>query len=138
MPDNTFHLIPSTQNRVVDVGAFIMRNTIATLASGTAARPQANGDYIRLFTISAPLMLAAAIVGVSGTLGTSCTVQLFRNRAGTRVAITAASTAAAANRLIMTAQPIDLAVDDVIELAIAGAAITAVATIDTMLTVQRL
>lgn len=138
MPDNTFHLIPQTQNRIVDVGAFIMRNAIATLASGTAARPQANGDYIRLFTISAPLMLASVVVGVSATLGASCTVQLFRNRAGTRVALTEASTAAAANRLLMSAQPLDLAVDDIIELAIAGAAITAVATIDTMLTVQRL
>lgn len=138
MPDNTFHLIPQTQNRVVDVGAFIMRNTIATLAAGTTARPQANGDFIRLFTISAPLMLAAVVVGVSATLGAACTVQLVRNRGGNRVNLTAASTAAAANRLLMTAQPLDLAVDDIIELAIAGAALAAVATIDTMLTVQRL
>lgn len=137
MADNTFHLIPATQNRIVDVGAFFMRNTVTTLAAGTTARPQASGDYIRLFTITAPLILAEAIVAISATLGASCTLQLFRNRAGTRVAITAASTAAAANRLEMNSQILDLAVDDVIELAIAGAAIAAIATVDTLLIVQR-
>jgi hypothetical protein len=138
MANNTFHLIPATQNRIVDVGAFVMWRRFATLAAGTTAQPQADGDYIRIFTISAPLLLATAILGVSATLGASCTIQLFRNRAGTRVAITAASTAAAANRLTMTAQVMTLDVDDIIEIAIAGAAAAAVATVDVQLTVQRL
>lgn len=133
MADVTTFKTAKLLHRVVDVGDFVIRNKITT-ASGTAA----SGDYIKVVTIGAPLVLLGNVMCVSATLGASCTVQLFHNRAGTRTALTAASTAAAAGRLLATnTTVIELAIDDDIEIAVAGANITAAAIIDVMLTCAR-
>ena len=89
-------------------------------------------------TIAAPLVLIGNMLAISATLGASCTLQLFHNRAGTRTALTAASTAAAANRLLANNTTIiELAIDDDIEIAVAGANITAAAIVDVMLECAR-
>ena len=138
MADITNVLIAAKDHRIVDVGDFHIRNRFTASATAGAIGYAANGDDIKLITIAAPLRLLECTLAISATLGAACTMQLFHNRGGTRTALTAASTATAANLLRMTAQPIDMVAGDQIEIRVAGANIlTAAAIVNAIVFVAR-
>ena len=138
MPDITNLLIAAKDHPIVDVGNFHIRNRFTASATVGAVGYAANGDDIKLITIAAPIRLLDCMLAISGTLGAACTMQLHHLRGATRTALTAASTAAAANLLRMTAQPIDMVAGDQIEIRVAGANIlTAGAIVNAIIDVAR-
>src|SRR4051812_10413458 len=110
----TFQNTARTQ-RQNDVGLYNRNKTISVVSASAA-----QNDTLQLIPINRACRLVDAWLQHSATLGASCTATLRRNRGGTRTAITAATTAGAASAVSAT-KPIDLAVDDVIEVLISGA-----------------
>lgn len=119
------HLVPSPGNREL-IG---IKHTIA-VANGYAA----SGDDIIFFKAPCAMRIADAALNKSATLGASATAQL---KAGS-TAITAATTAGGADFEKMNVFPVDVAAGDPIQVRIAGAGITASATLSVHIVGYRL
>jgi hypothetical protein len=106
----------------------------AAVANGSAA----NTDNIQLFTVpaGATYRVVGGFLAQDASLGASCTIQLQRNRGGSRTNMTAATTAGAASRAGLT-EPMDLQGGDILEALVGGAGITASANINLDLLVTR-
>lgn len=127
MADVTGFLTPFKLMPIVPVGVTPFRKQFSlTTTSGDDAGAPAAADVIRLGVINRGAVIKGAILSISGTLGSGCTLQLRRDT----TALTAASTAAAANYLAQTV--IDTPstdFDDSLNLVIAGASVGATATV---------
>jgi hypothetical protein len=105
--------------------AFRKQFTLSTTSTDAAGVPQI-ADVIRLGVLNRGLVIIAAKLIISATLGAGCILQLRRDT----TALTAASTAAAANYLTQTA--IDTPstdFDDSLNIVISGAVVGASATV---------
>lgn len=104
--------------RVVDVGEFSIDAKPVLPAAN-------NGDNIQLFTAPCDMRLNTSHLKVPNTLGASATLKMQRNRGGTRVDMTATTTAATAGVVNgSTIGPMDLQAGDIIELLVGGGALT--------------
>lgn len=106
------------------------RQYVLTLTNGIAN----NGDNIEVhgFLPGLKSRLQRVKVRVSGTLGASATLTAQVNNAGTRTAVTGATTAGAAGNVDSDANanvPYDISGGEVLELLVGGANITAGATV---------
>lgn len=128
----TTYLLANTVTPQLDVGLYV--NT----QKRTIASPfPANTDNVQIFTIQRNCRMLSAHLRVGATLGTGATIQLQRNRGGTRVNLTAATTAAAAGVVTSVAiGPLDLQAGDIIELLVGGADITASAAVEIDMALQ--
>ncbi len=127
MADITGYLTPFKLMPMLPTGVTPFRKQFVLSATSTDAGgvPQI-ADVIRLGVINRGFVIVHAKMDISGTLGASCTLQLRRDT----TALTAASTAAAANYLAQTA--IDTPstdFDDSLNIVIAGAVVGATATV---------
>lgn len=94
----------------------------------------ASGDQVNVMKLPAKFRgrLTKAVLRTSATLGVGCTVQLRLNRGGVYTVLTAATTAGAASKVDDSAQqavPIALQDNDIIEILVGGANVTAAATV---------
>jgi hypothetical protein len=126
------HLLASTLTPIVDVSTYHLTRKVA-LASGDAS----NGDNIQLATILRGGRLFTSHLRTSGTLGAGATLKLQRNRGGTRVDLTGATTAGGASYVNGSAiGPLDVQAGDIIEALVGGANIAAAADIEVDLSLQ--
>jgi len=115
-----------------------IRKTYTFPATGIAS-----GDNVQLYTVPAgvSLSLHSASLVAGGSLGASAVLTLQVNRAGTRTAVTGATTAGAASKAssgTLPAVPFDLMPGDILEAAVSGAGVTASAAVTfDILVVQR-
>jgi hypothetical protein len=112
----------------IDSGVELLSKSVVLPSSGIN-----DGDNVQLFTFPPGFRgrIFKADLVVSATLGADATVRARINRAGSRTAITAASTAAAASKssdAAQTAVPFDVQGGDILELLVGGANVTASAT----------
>lgn len=115
-------------------GVSALRKRVTVPATGIAL-----GDNVQLYTVpvGAKWRVHSARLVVGGSLGAGATMQVRMNRGGTRTALTAASTAAAASAVDSDAVvdvPYDAVGGDVLELLSGGAAptVAAVVTVELM------
>lgn len=128
----TTHLLASVLTPLVEVAAHILRRSVTFAATGIA-----NGDNVQLLTIGRNCRLFNSFLVTSATLGAGATLQLQRNRGGTRVNLTAATTAGGASVVNGdTIGPVDLQSGDIIEALVGGANVAASATVSVDLLVQ--
>lgn len=124
MANVTTHLRASRLNKQVDVGAFI-----DTITASLAADVANDADRIQLVTITRDSRLFDCCMAISATLGAGCTIKLQRDRAGVYTDLTAATTAGGSDNERMSVAPVDLDVDDIITVLVAGADTAAAATL---------
>jgi hypothetical protein len=134
MADITKHLLASTLTPQHEVQAYTV-----TLKRSLAANDAAQDDSIQLMTIgqNARINGACTFLKTSATLGASATAKLQRNRDGTRVDLTIATTAGSAGIVSgVTKGCLDLLAGDIIEVLIAGAGQSAAADIEVDMLLQ--
>lgn len=134
----TFYLLPSVITPQLDVGLYCntQKRTIDNSAANGGAYP-ANGDNIQLFTIQRNCRMLEADLKTLATLGATATVKLQRNRSGTRIDLTGATTAGGASVVNSTTiGNVDLLAGDIIELLVGGANISAAAGVEVDLLLQ--
>ena len=127
MADVTGFLTPFKNMPLLPIGvtAFRKQFTLGTTSSDAGGAP-ASGDVIRLGVMPRGAVILTAKLIVSATLGSGCTLQLRRDT----TALTAATTAAAANYLTQNAVDAPSSDnDDSINLLIGGASVGASATV---------
>ena len=127
MADVTGFLTPFKNMPMLPVGVSLFRKQFSlTATSSDAGGAPASADVIRLGVMPRGAVIVAAKLIISATLGAGCTLQLRRDT----TALTAASTAAAANYLSQNAVDAPSSDnDDSINLLIGGASVGATATV---------
>jgi len=121
--------VPQTSRQIAT-----LTKTVTFPASGIG-----NGDNVQVFTFPSGQnrRLLEVLVTAQGSLGASATIKAQLNRAGVRTDISTATTAGAFSQgtsYTIAAVPYDVLPGDIVELLVAGAAVTASAVVTVDLT----
>lgn len=132
MAEVTTYLTPKTKQPIVDVSAYIVTWRATLPASGIS-----NADNIQAIPILRNGRLLLAALRQKATLGAGATLKLQLNRDGVRTDLTVATTAAGASLVTgITLLPVDVQADDIIEVLVGGANISASADVEVDLLLQ--
>ncbi len=121
MAKNSTLLLARVLTPSLPVGAYNVTRKVA-IPAGVPA-----GDQVQLFTITQAGRISVAFLNQLASAGVGVTLQLVRNRGGVLTNLTAATAAGAASVVSNNAiGGVDVAVDDIIEVSVAGGPTVAV------------